>query len=162
MSLLVACKNEEDSIKNEGARVVTTLFINFSDAQGELTPKSVMESCQNSNPSKLLWLVLLSARMKKIHSKMKVLEWSQHFSYYKSMGIFPDTQGQLTHKSLVRSCRISNPFKILWLSLLPERMEKNKSKMKALEWSQDLSHYNPMGAICCHGNQSSDPILPKT
>ena len=34
MGLLVACKNEEDPIKNEGARVVTTLFINFSDAQG--------------------------------------------------------------------------------------------------------------------------------
>ena len=29
MGLLVACKNEEDPIKNEGARVVTTLFINF-------------------------------------------------------------------------------------------------------------------------------------
>ena len=29
MDLLVACKNEEDPIKNEGARVVTTLFINF-------------------------------------------------------------------------------------------------------------------------------------
>ena len=28
---------------------------------------------------------------------MKVLEWSQHFSHYKSMGIFPDAQGQLTH-----------------------------------------------------------------
>ena len=41
MGLLVACKNEEDLIKNEGARVVTTLFINFSDAQGQLTPKSV-------------------------------------------------------------------------------------------------------------------------
>ena len=27
MGLLVACKNEEDSIKNEGARVVTTLFV---------------------------------------------------------------------------------------------------------------------------------------
>ena len=35
-------------------------------------------------------------------------------------------------------------------------------KMKELEWSQDFPHYNPMGAICCHGNQSSDPILPKT
>ena len=46
-------------------------------------------------------------------SKMKVLEWSQHFSHYKSMGIFPDLQGQLIHKSLVRSCRISNPFEIL-------------------------------------------------
>ena len=70
MGLLVACKNEEDPIKNEGARMVTTLFINFSDAQGQLTPKSVMESCRNLNPSKLLWLVLLSARMKKIHPKM--------------------------------------------------------------------------------------------
>ena len=39
MGLLVACKNEEDPIKNEGARVVTTLFVNFQDAQGVLTPK---------------------------------------------------------------------------------------------------------------------------
>ena len=75
--------------------------------------------------------------------------------------IFPDAQWQLTHKSLVGSCRISNPFEILWLSLLPVRIN-NKSKMKELEWSKDFPHYNPMGAICCHGNQSSDPILPKT
>ena len=34
MGLLLACTNEEDPIKNEEARVVTTLFINFSDAQG--------------------------------------------------------------------------------------------------------------------------------
>ena len=103
MGLLVACKNEEDPIKNEGARVDTTLFINFSDAQGQLTPKSVMESCRNSNPFKLFRLYLLSARMKKSHPKMKVLEWSQHFSHYKSMGIFPNAQGQLTHKSLIGS-----------------------------------------------------------
>ena len=88
MYFLVACKNEEEPIKNEGARVVTTLFINFSVAQVQLTPKSVMESCRNSNSSKLLWLVLLSARMKKIHFKLKVLDWSQHFTHYKSMGIF--------------------------------------------------------------------------
>ena len=142
--------------------MVTTLFIDFSDAQGQLTPKSVMESCRNSNSSELLWFVLLSARMKKIHPKMKVLEWSQHFSHYKSMGIFPVAQGQLTHKSLVGFCQISNPFEILWLSLLPARIKKNKSKMKELEWSQDFPHYNPMVAICCHGNHSSDPILPKT
>ena len=29
MGLLVACKNEEDPMKNEGARVATALFINF-------------------------------------------------------------------------------------------------------------------------------------
>ena len=45
MGLLVACKNEEDTIRNEGARVVTTLVIYFYDAQWQLTPKSVMESC---------------------------------------------------------------------------------------------------------------------
>ena len=28
---------------------------------------------------------------------------SQHFSHYKSMGIFPNAQGQVTHKSLVGS-----------------------------------------------------------
>ena len=158
MGFLVACKNEEDQIQNEGARVVTTLFIDFSDAQGQLTPKSVMEYCRNSTASEFLWLVLLLARMKKIHPKMKVLECSQHFSHYKSMVILPDAQGQLTHKSLFGSCRISNPFEILWLFLLPARIKKNKSKMKELEWSQDFPHYNHMGAIRCHGNQSSNPI----
>ena len=39
MGLLVACKNEEDPMKNEGARVVTTLFVNFKGAKGVLTPK---------------------------------------------------------------------------------------------------------------------------
>ena len=113
MGVLVACKNEEDPIKNEGARVVTTLFIDFSHAQGQLTPKSVMESCRNSNPSKLLWLTLLPARMMKIHWKMKVLEWSHRFSHLKSMVFFPNAQGQLTHKSFVGYCPISNPSEIL-------------------------------------------------
>ena len=139
MSVLVACKNEEDPIKNDGARVVTTLFIDFSQAQGQLTPKSVMESCQNSNPSKLLWLTLLPARMKKIHWKMKALEWSQRFFHYKSTGIFPNAQGQLTQKSFDGYCPISNPSQILWVSLLPARMKKIQSKMMALEWSQHYS-----------------------
>ena len=139
MNVLVACNNEEDPIKIEGARVVTTLFIVFSHAQGKLTPKSVMESCQNSNPSKLLWLTLLPARMEKIHWKMKVLEWSQRFSNYKSMGIFPNAQGQLTHKSFVRYCPILNPSQVLWVFLLPIRMKKIQTKMKALEWSQHYS-----------------------
>ena len=47
MVVIVTWKDEEDPINNEGARVVTRLFIDFSDAQGQLTPKSVMKSCQN-------------------------------------------------------------------------------------------------------------------
>ena len=41
--------------------------------------------------------------MKKINLKMKMQDWSQDFSHYKSMGIFPEAQGQLTPQSLVES-----------------------------------------------------------
>ena len=84
------------------------------------------------------------------------------FFHYKSMGIFPDAQGQLTPQSLVWSGQISNLSEMLWMSSLPASMKKIRSKMKELECSQDFSHYNPMGAICCHGNQSSNLIWPKT
>ena len=97
-----------------------------------------MEFCQNSNLFKILWLTLLPARMKKIHFKLKAQERSQPFSHY-NMGIFSEAQGQVTHKSLIGSCQISNPSKILWLSLLPARMKKIHSKMKAVEWSQHYS-----------------------
>ena len=74
MAILHACDNEEDLIKNEDARVLTRLYVVFSDTQGQLTPKSVMEFCRNSNSSKLLYFSSLPARMKKIQSKMKELE----------------------------------------------------------------------------------------
>ena len=73
------------------------------------------------------------------------------FPHYKSMGIFPDAQGQLTPQSLVRSGRISNSSEMLWMFSLPASMKKIRSKMKALEWTQHFPHYNPMGAFCCHG-----------
>ena len=38
MVVLVTCMNEEDPIQIKGVRVVTTLFIDFSDAQGQPTP----------------------------------------------------------------------------------------------------------------------------
>ena len=143
MGLLVACKNEEDPIKNEGARVVTTLFINFSDAQGQLTPKSVMEPCRNSNPSKLLWLVLLPARLKKIHPKMKVLEWSQHFSHYKSMGIFPDAQGQLTHKSLVRKLPNFEPIRDFMVVLLTCKNKEEQIKNEGAR-ARVVTRFSPL------------------
>ena len=62
---LLTCKNEEEPIKNEGARVLTRLYIIFSDGQGQLTSKSVTIFCRNSNSSKLLWLSSLPARIKK-------------------------------------------------------------------------------------------------
>ena len=53
----------------------------FSDAQGQVTHKSLIGTSQISNPSEILWVSFLPARMKKIQSKMKALEWSQHYSF---------------------------------------------------------------------------------
>ena len=49
MIVLITCLNEGDPIKNEGARVLTTLYIHSSDAQGQLTPKSVVGFGRISN-----------------------------------------------------------------------------------------------------------------
>ena len=94
-------------------------------------------------------------------TKMKVLEWQQHFSHCKSLAIIPAAQGQLTPQSQVRAGK--NSSKLLWLSSIPARMKKIKSKMKALEsghncehrfsdangqltpCSQHFSHYKSMG-----------------
>ena len=121
-----------------------------------------MVSGRNLNSSKLPCMSSLPARMRMIQSKMKVLECSQDFSHYKPMGIFPDAQGQLTPQSLVESGPNSNLSEILWLFSLPVSMKKIRSKMKVLACSQNFPHYNPMGAIRCHGHQSSDPIWSKT
>ena len=142
--------------------MLTPLYSNFSDTQGQITLVSVSVSGRNLNSYKLPCMSSLPAKMRMIESKMKELECSQDFSHYKSMGIFPDAQGQLTPKSLVRSCRISNSSEMLWMFLLPASMKKIRSKMKALECSQHFPHYIPMGAIRCPGHQSSDPIWPKT
>ena len=42
MVVLATCKNEEDPIKSDGARVFTALYISFSDAQWQITPGSVV------------------------------------------------------------------------------------------------------------------------
>ena len=97
-----------------------------------------MVSGRNSNSSKLSCMSSFAARMKKIQLKMKALECSQDFSHYNSMGIFPDAQGQLTLQSMVGSGQISKLSKTLWLSLVPAKMKKIQSKMKALECFQ---HY---------------------
>ena len=101
MDVHVTYQYEKDPIKNRGARVFTKLYINFSDAQGQITLELVELSGRNLFSSKLSCISSLPARMKMIDSKMKELECSQDFSHFKSIGIFSDAQGQLTPQSFV-------------------------------------------------------------
>ena len=112
----------------------------FSNAQGQINLELVVVSGRNLNSSKLLRMFTLPAIMRMIDLKMKELECSQDFSHYKSMGIFPVAQGQLTPQSLVGSIRISS--EMLWMFSLPASMKKIRSKMKALECSQHCPNYN--------------------
>ena len=78
MDVLVSSKNKEETNKNKGASVATTLNIDFSNTQGQITPRSDVGSGRNSNSSEMLQMFLLLPRIKKIRIKMKALEWPQH------------------------------------------------------------------------------------
>ena len=65
----------------------------FSDAQGQLTLQSLVRSGRISNSSDILWMSSLPASMKKIRSKMKALEWTQHFPHYNCM-VAMETSGR--------------------------------------------------------------------
>ena len=93
MVVLLTCKNKEDPIKNDGARVFTKLYIDFSDVQGQITLESVVVSSRNWNSSKLSCMSLLPTRMKMIHKKMKELERSQHFPIISLWGFFKTLKG---------------------------------------------------------------------
>ena len=75
--------------------------------------------------------------MKKIHPKIKVLELSQHFSHYKSMGIFPDAQGQLTHKSLPNFEPIRD-FMVVLVTC------KNKEEQIKNEGARVVTRFSPL------------------
>ena len=72
MVVLHTCKNEEDPIKHEDARVLTRLYVVFfrrsraanSEVSDGILPKFELIQALSSIP----------ARMKKIQSKMNVLE----------------------------------------------------------------------------------------
>ena len=59
MYVLVTYWDEENQMKNEGARVVTTLYSYILDAQGQLTLWLVDGCGGKSNSFKLLWKSLL-------------------------------------------------------------------------------------------------------
>ena len=93
MDVLVTCKYEKDPIKNEGARVDTTLYSNFSDAQGQITLVLLSVSGRNLNSSKLSCMSSLPARMRMIDSKMKELSGHKISPIISLWGFFKSLKG---------------------------------------------------------------------
>ena len=84
----------------------------------------MVDGCgRKSNSFKLLYKSLLPARMRNIHSKLKVLEWSQQISHCKSRQIFYDAQGKLTPQSKVGSTQIK-VIQVFMVAFVPCKNEK--------------------------------------
>ena len=96
-------KNEGYPIKNEGARVLITLNIYFSDSQRQITPKSVVVFGRISNPSILMAVLTTCKNEEDLIRNEGARVLTTYSPLYKSIGIFPDAQGQLTPQSLGRS-----------------------------------------------------------
>ena len=58
--------------------------------------------------------------------------------------------------------RNSNLSEILCMSSLPASIKRIWSKATEKRWRHHFPHYKSMGAFCCHGHQSFDPICLKT
>ena len=70
MYVIITCKYEKDQIKNSREIVEISFFPlsaygDYSDAQGQLTPQSMVQSGQNSNLFELSCMSLLPASMKR-------------------------------------------------------------------------------------------------
>ena len=87
MPVLVTSNFDDDSIKNERASMETPFshyksMGNFLDAQGQLSPLSVVRSGRNSNSSEILCISSLPASPKRIRPKATKKRWRHHFPHY--------------------------------------------------------------------------------
>ena len=95
-------------IKIEDAGGATTLKVDFSNIQGQLTLQSRVESGSNSKSSKMLWLSSFLSKNKDDPLKVE----GARMATIQNID-FSNTKGQLTPQSEVRSGRNSNSSEIL-------------------------------------------------
>ena len=96
-----------------------------------------------------------------IRSKMNELAWRHHFPIISLSEIF--------RRSRAANSVVSGPiwpkfelFRDFMHVLFTCKYKEIGSKSTEKRWRHRFPHYKSMGAFCCHGNQSFDPICPKT
>ena len=151
----------QDLIKIEDAGVATTLKIDFSNIQRQLTSQSRVASGSNSNSSKMLWLSLFLPRMEKIRSKLKALEWPQYkiliFKHKRAAN--SAVRGRIWPKfELIRDIVV-----ILVTCKNEEDPLKNKdarvAKTQNIDFSNTQGQLTPQSAVGSGRNSNSSEIL---
>ena len=129
--------------------------------QGHVTPKWVVWSGSKSNTFELLCLSWLLATLIMIWSKMNELAWRQHFPSIRLWEIFRRSRAA----NSVVSSLIWPEFKLIRDFMHVQvtcKYKKDWIKNTEKRWRHCFPHYKSMWAFCCHGNQSFNPICPKT
>ena len=126
----------------------TTLYINFSDAQGQITLELVVVSGRNLDSIKLSCMSSLPARIKDDSIKNEGARLVTTFLPLQVYGDFSRSSRQLTPV-----------LDLTWpnFELIRDGIDilvtcKNKEDSIKNEGARSL-HYNSMGAICCHENR---------
>ena len=104
-----------------------------------------------------LCLFWLPATLMMIQSKMNELAWRHHFPIISQWKIFLDLKGSYLHSQMFDLAEIRTCQRFY---ACPHYLQGSKSAEK--RWRHYFPHFKSMGAFCCHGNQSFDPICPKT
>ena len=120
----------------------------------------MVRSGRNSNLSEILYMSSFPASIKRIGSKATEKRWRHHFPHYKSMGNFfrCSRAANSTVSGLIwPKFELVRDFMHVLITL-----KRIGSKTTEKRWRHCFPHYKSMGAFCCHGNQSFDPICPKT
>ena len=96
-----------------------------------------------------------------IQSKMNELAWRHHFPIISLCEFY--------RRSRAANCVVSGP---IWLKfelvldfmhvLVTCKYKEDGSKATEKRWRHHFPPYKSMGAFCCHGHQSFDPICLKT
>ena len=139
-------------------RQVTDII--FFISQGHVTPKWLVRSGQNLNPSNISCLSLLPVSLMKTELTVK---WRHHFLHYKSTGKNFCTQGWITPKWMIRSSPHSNSFKLLCLSSVPASLTKVQSKVTEKCWRHHFfttqRHVTPKWLVRYDRNWNLSEIL---
>ena len=119
----------------------------FFTAQGHVTPKWLVRSSWNLNPSNISCLSLLPVSLMKIEFIETEKKWRHYFLHYKSMGKKFRARGQITPKWIIWYGPNSNSFKLLYLSSFPANLTKIQSKVTEKSWRHQFftaqGHVNP-------------------
>ena len=135
---------------------------NLIRPQGQVTPKWLIGSGQNSNSSEILCLSWLPASLTKVWSKINGLVWRHNFPIISLWEIEIFRRSRAPNS--VGSGPIWPKFKLVqdfMPVLIMCKFEKNLIKKTEKRWRHCFPIMS-MGAFCCHGNHSFDQICPKT